>query len=226
MDIFKSIDNCTLENTQKFRLPNKLMECKVVKVIDGDTVKAVFKPFFSSSHYVFSVRLLGSNAPETRTTNKEEKSLGLICKDYLSKTVLGKHLFIECCDFDNFGRTLAYLYTDKSKKNSINDIMMVFVEGLREQTQETQEQLVVVQQEQEELHNEQTVRGKEKEELLEKLNERKLHNSKEHEEILKKIEIKAQVLEDQRQEKLRKQQLEHKSLREIQEEELNDKYAM
>lgn len=57
---------------------------EVTKIVDGDTIDVVidlgFDIMFSSR-----VRLAGIDTPESRTTDKIEKALGLESKDYLKK---------------------------------------------------------------------------------------------------------------------------------------------
>jgi micrococcal nuclease len=59
---------------------------KVTKVVDGDTIDVEIDLGFSIS-FSSRVRLAGIDTPESRTTNKEEKVLGLE-----SKKVLGDRI--------------------------------------------------------------------------------------------------------------------------------------
>ena len=55
---------------------------KIDRVVDGDTVDVTLDLGFSI-RYQARVRLLGINAPESRTRDKAEKALGLAAKDYV-----------------------------------------------------------------------------------------------------------------------------------------------
>ena len=63
--------------------------CKVVKVIDGDTVDVDLDLGFDVMLKKERVRIMGIDTPESRTRDKEEKKFGLASKAML-KRVLGK----------------------------------------------------------------------------------------------------------------------------------------
>ena len=52
---------------------------KVERVVDGDTVDAMVDLGFST-HKKVRIRMMGINAPESRTRNLEEKAKGLAAK--------------------------------------------------------------------------------------------------------------------------------------------------
>ena len=55
--------------------------CKIVKVIDGDTVDVDIDLGFGVWMKKERIRLYGIDTPESRTRDKEEKKYGLIAKD-------------------------------------------------------------------------------------------------------------------------------------------------
>ena len=55
---------------------------QVTKIVDGDTIDVDIDLGFSIS-YSQRLRLAGIDTPESRTTDKLEKTLGLESKDYL-----------------------------------------------------------------------------------------------------------------------------------------------
>lgn len=57
--------------------------CKIVKVIDGDTVDVDIDLGFGIWMRGERVRLLGIDTPESRTRDPEEKRYGLLAKQYL-----------------------------------------------------------------------------------------------------------------------------------------------
>jgi micrococcal nuclease len=65
---------------------NKLYNYKAVvdRVVDGDTVDVIIQLGFDIS-FKARIRLLGVNAPESRTTDLEEKKLGLAAKAFVVK---------------------------------------------------------------------------------------------------------------------------------------------
>ena len=99
---------------------------KVEAVVDGDTIDVLidlgFDILFSSR-----VRLAGIDTPESRTTDKAEKVLGLEAKEYLkSKIKDAKDVIIKTEKMDSsekYGRILGWVYLDGSKI-SINEQMI------------------------------------------------------------------------------------------------------
>ena len=57
--------------------------CKIVKVVDGDTVDVDIDLGFGVWMRNERVRLYGIDAPESRTSDKEEKKYGLAAKKYV-----------------------------------------------------------------------------------------------------------------------------------------------
>jgi len=55
---------------------------KLDRVVDGDTIDCIIDLGFDI-HFKTRVRLLGINAPESRTRDKEEKKRGLAAKQWL-----------------------------------------------------------------------------------------------------------------------------------------------
>lgn len=99
---------------------------KVTNVVDGDTIDVDIDLGFSVS-FSQRLRLAGIDTPESRTTNKTEKALGLESKDYL-KTKLkdAKEVVVKTEKPDSsekYGRILGWVYVDGSTK-SINEMMI------------------------------------------------------------------------------------------------------
>jgi len=99
---------------------------KVTSVVDGDTIDVDIDLGFNVS-FSQRVRLAGIDTPESRTTDKFEKSLGLEAKEYL-KTKLkdAKEVIIKTEKPDSsekYGRILGWLYVD-GNTISINDQMI------------------------------------------------------------------------------------------------------
>lgn len=125
-----NVEKCTLENTSVFKIPSGLKKCKIVKVIDGDTVKVAMKPFMFSGYYIFNVRLYGVDANEIRTRDPEEKKKGYKIKTHL-ENLLEEHrsniVYIQCGNFDNFGRILGTLFFDSKKQKNINLMVSSYI---------------------------------------------------------------------------------------------------
>lgn len=99
---------------------------KVTGVVDGDTIDVDIDLGFSVS-FSQRVRLAGIDTPESRTTDKAEKVLGLEAKEYLkSKLKDAKVVVIKTEKPDSsekYGRILGWLYLDGNTV-SINDQMI------------------------------------------------------------------------------------------------------
>lgn len=137
-----NIDTATLESIQEFSFYGYNCICKVLDVIDGDTL-VVAMPY-NNFVYKVRVRLKDVYAPETRTRDDEEKRRGIACRERLVRLLLSslslpydsincntmtrdgiKRIFkentvlckLECDENDCFGRTLG---TIKINENDIN----------------------------------------------------------------------------------------------------------
>jgi micrococcal nuclease len=96
---------------------------QVLRVVDGDTIDVDIDLGFDIS-FTSRVRLAGIDTPESRTTDKKEKVLGLEVKQRL-KELLSKSssLVIKTEKPDStekYGRILGWLYIDGAEK-SINE---------------------------------------------------------------------------------------------------------
>jgi micrococcal nuclease len=99
---------------------------KVTNVVDGDTIDVEIDLGFDIS-FSSRVRLAGIDTPESRTTNKAEKVLGLEAKEYVkSKVKEAKDVVIKTEKMDSsekYGRILGWLFLDGSKV-SVNEQMI------------------------------------------------------------------------------------------------------
>jgi len=99
---------------------------KVTNVVDGDTIDVEIDLGFDIS-FSSRVRLAGIDTPESRTTDKAEKVLGLEAKEYVkSKIKDAKEVIIKTEKMDSsekYGRILGWVFLDGSKI-SINEQMI------------------------------------------------------------------------------------------------------
>jgi micrococcal nuclease len=99
---------------------------EVKNVVDGDTIDVIidlgFDILFSSR-----VRLAGIDTPESRTTDKAEKALGLEAKEYLKKQLKdAKSVVIrteKMNSSEKYGRILGWIYVN-GESESINNKMI------------------------------------------------------------------------------------------------------
>jgi len=99
---------------------------QVIKVVDGDTIDVDIDLGFSISYYQ-RLRLAGIDTPESRTTDKLEKSLGIESKEYLkSKFKDAKDIVVRTEKPDSsekYGRILGWVYVNGDSK-SLNEQMI------------------------------------------------------------------------------------------------------
>jgi micrococcal nuclease len=99
---------------------------KVTNVVDGDTIDVDIDLGFNIS-YSQRVRLAGIDTPESRTSDKFEKVLGLEAKEYLKSKVKDAKLVVIKTELpdssEKYGRILGWVYID-GNTISINDQMI------------------------------------------------------------------------------------------------------
>ena len=99
---------------------------KVSKVVDGDTIDVDIDLGFDIS-FSSRVRLAGIDTPESRTTDKMEKALGLEAKAYLKHEIeSAKKVVIKTEKMDSsekYGRILGWVFLDDSAV-SLNEKMI------------------------------------------------------------------------------------------------------
>jgi micrococcal nuclease len=99
---------------------------KITGVVDGDTIDVDIDLGFNVS-YAQRVRLAGIDTPESRTTDKAEKVLGLESKEYLKSKLKDAKLIVIKTEkpdsSEKYGRILGWLYVD-GNTISVNDQMI------------------------------------------------------------------------------------------------------
>ena len=99
---------------------------KVHKVVDGDTIDVDIDLGFNVSYYQ-RVRLAGIDTPESRTTDKAEKELGLEVKKKLGEYLANATDIVIRTEkpdsTEKYGRILGWLYIDGAEK-SVNEALI------------------------------------------------------------------------------------------------------
>jgi endonuclease YncB( thermonuclease family) len=124
------LEDCTINNIDFFNFNDKIIEAKVIKCYDGDTIHCAF--FFDNKYQKFIVRMLGYDSPEMKPkkklyTEKERiaiKIKAVEARDRLSELIMDKTVILICKKFDKYGRILGdiKLFIDDDK--TINQIMI------------------------------------------------------------------------------------------------------
>ena len=104
-------------------------QCKVVKVVDGDTVDVDIDLGFDVVLRDQRIRLYGIDTPESRTRDKEEKKYGLYAKNYL-KNALGKKGIIRTKKDGRgrFGRILGEFMIYDGETDSYRSVNAMMIE--------------------------------------------------------------------------------------------------
>ena len=99
---------------------------EVKSVVDGDTIDVVIDLGFDIL-FASRVRLAGIDTPESRTTDKAEKALGIEAKEYLKKQLKdAKSVVIRTEKMDSsekYGRILGWVYVNGDSE-SLNNKMI------------------------------------------------------------------------------------------------------
>lgn len=99
---------------------------KIINVVDGDTIDVDIDLGFNISYFQ-RVRLAGIDTPESRTSDKTEKALGLESKEYLKTKLKDAKLVVIKTEkpdsSEKYGRILGWVYIDGNTV-SINDQMI------------------------------------------------------------------------------------------------------
>ena len=95
-------------------------QCKLLRVVDGDTIDVHIDLGFSVWHKA-RVRMLGIDTPESRTRNLAEKALGKASSARLKEMLTRKKLRIECSkEKGKFGRVLGIVFAADRDGTEIN----------------------------------------------------------------------------------------------------------
>lgn len=107
---------------RKYKAKYRYTDCKVLRVVDGDTVDLSINLGFS----IFTekrVRLWGINTSESRTRNSAEKVLGLAAKAELTgRLPVGSSCTLDSIDLGKYGRVLGVIFTEHGV--NINELML------------------------------------------------------------------------------------------------------
>lgn len=124
--------------TSRFTLCGQKMYGRLVDIIDGDSLSIVL--YIYDQYYKFNTRLNGIDTSEIHSKNDQLKQIALNTRNELLKLMTGleidkiltKHemqiileeniiiVWVECLDFDKYGRLLAEVYCYNERDNQYN----------------------------------------------------------------------------------------------------------
>jgi endonuclease YncB( thermonuclease family) len=139
-------------HTSEFTLRGSFLPGRLVDIIDGDSLVIILPVF--DSYYKYHVRINGIDTCEMKSKNQDNKTLALqarlellclITQDTNTHTnpntnqydinitrtdikkILNESVFLvylECKDFDKYGRLLADVYTDHNKSVCLSNYLL------------------------------------------------------------------------------------------------------
>ena len=101
--------------------------CKLIKVIDGDTIDIDIDLGFGVWLRNQRIRMYGIDTPESRTRDLDEKKYGLAAKAFLTEMLDDSHLILKTHKDERgkFGRILGEIWrTTNFADQSINNYMI------------------------------------------------------------------------------------------------------
>jgi micrococcal nuclease len=103
--------------------------CRIVKVVDGDTVDVDIDLGFGVWMHNERIRLYGIDTPESRTRDLEEKKYGLLAKEYVLKAlpIGSEQILITMKDkTGKFGRILGkFKIVLADIETTLNELMVI-----------------------------------------------------------------------------------------------------
>ena len=97
-------------------------ECKIVRVIDGDSIVVDIDLGFGLWIHGESIRLFGVDCPECRSRDKEEKAAGIAAKKFVERFLqVGQTYTLKTQDKGKFGR---YLGTISNETETVNKALV------------------------------------------------------------------------------------------------------
>ncbi len=125
MDISNQLQylrNVKYHDVNFFSLQGYKTWAKCVKIYDGDSATFVF--FFNDNPYKFKIRLAEIDTPEIRSTNPNETVVALQARDRLKALIGDKLVYLECLEYDKYGRILAKIYNNGDFNECYNKILV------------------------------------------------------------------------------------------------------
>ena len=97
--------------------------CKISRVVDGDTVDVDIDLGFGTWRCSERIRLYGVDTPECRTRDAQEKAAGFLAKGFVEDALhVGGTYKLQTKEKGKFGRYLGTIFI--TKKTSVNDSLI------------------------------------------------------------------------------------------------------
>ncbi|MDR2864049.1 MAG: thermonuclease family protein [Spirochaetaceae bacterium] len=96
---------------------SKMLIAKVIRHVDGDTVRLEFENPIPPIKQIETIRMIGVDTPETVHPKKNVEYFGKESSDFTKKALLDHKVYV-ALDWDTrdkYGRLLVYIYTDSGE---------------------------------------------------------------------------------------------------------------
>lgn len=140
-DIKKQFENYNY-NTPEFSLNNIKTYARVISIHDGDTITLIIP--FLEKYYKFHCRLSNLDTCEITSKSEKNKELAIKAKNRIINLITGENLinnitkktidyilasdifliWINCYDFDKYGRVIIDAYKTEDDKTSFSEILI------------------------------------------------------------------------------------------------------
>ena len=120
IQLIQELNSLNINQIKKFSFENYETIIKIIKVIDGDTITAIFK--FKDEFYKSNFRLNNIDTAEIHSKDSNIKQLALDAKQYLYNLIINKNLKATFLNYDKYGRILIDIYLDNGETVSNNMI--------------------------------------------------------------------------------------------------------
>lgn len=111
--LIQELNSLDISIIPKFSFNNYTTIIKVIKIIDGDTISAVFK--FKDTFYKSNFRLNNIDTAEIHSKLENIKMKALEAKQFLFNLIINKNLKATLLNFDKYGRILIDIYLDNGE---------------------------------------------------------------------------------------------------------------
>lgn len=113
LELIKELNSLNINQIKKFTFENYETYIKIIKIIDGDTITAIFR--FKDEFYKYNFRLNNIDTPELHSSNITIKELAINTKQYLFNLIINKTLKAKLLNFDKYGRILIDIYLENNE---------------------------------------------------------------------------------------------------------------
>lgn len=116
--LIQQLNSIDISLVKKFSFENYETFIKIIKIIDGDTITALFK--YKDEFYKSNFRLNNIDTAEIHSKNINIKQFALETKQYLFTLIINKILKAKFLNFDKYGRILIDIFLENGETVSDN----------------------------------------------------------------------------------------------------------